>query len=55
MPPKARIGGSTGRPAQRGYMQNVFEQLSSPDNRSVVISVSFFAVGGTQSLRDLMG
>jgi len=47
MPPKsARIGGPAGRQSNRGYMQNVFEQLSSPDNRSVVISVSFFAVGG---------
>jgi len=47
MPPKsARIGGPAGRPSNRGYMQNVFEQLSSPDNRSVVISVSFFAVSG---------
>ncbi|TKA49582.1 hypothetical protein B0A54_00249 [Friedmanniomyces endolithicus] len=47
MPPKRQIGGTAvGRPAQRGgYARQVIGELSSPENRSVVISVAFFAAG----------
>jgi hypothetical protein len=46
MPPKgpARVGGA-GRPAQNNsYVRNAINELSSPENRSVVVAVSFFAV-----------
>lgn len=47
MPPKgvpARAG--LGRPAQQNnsYVRNAINELSSPENRSVVVAVSFFAV-----------
>ena len=45
MPPKgpARVG--AGRPAQNNsYVRNAINELSSPENRSVVVAVSFFAV-----------
>jgi hypothetical protein len=48
MPPKgqapARVGG--GRPTQSNtsYVRNAINELSSPENRSVVVAVSFFAV-----------
>jgi hypothetical protein len=47
MPPKgvpARAG--LGRPAQsnNSYVRNAINELSSPENRSVVVAVSFFAV-----------
>jgi hypothetical protein len=53
MPPKgqapARVGG--GRPAQSNtsYVRNAINELSSPENRSVVVAVSFFAVSNTPS------
>ena len=48
MPPKgvpARAG--LGRPAQQNnsYVRNAINELSSPENRSVVVAVSFFAAG----------
>jgi len=45
MPPKgpARVGGP-GRPVQTSYVRNAINELSSPENRSVVVAVSFFAV-----------
>ena len=49
MPPKgpARVGGA-GRPAQNNsYVRNAINELSSPENRSVVVAVSFFAVSIT--------
>ena len=53
MPPKgpARVGGP-GRPAQgsTSYVRNAINELSSPENRSVVVAVSFFAVS-TSPLR----
>lgn len=46
MPPKApaRVGG--GRPAQQSnsYVRNAINELTSQENRSVVVAVSFFAV-----------
>lgn len=45
MPPKgsARVG--AGRPAQsNSYVRNAINELSSAENRSVVVAVSFFAV-----------
>ena len=52
MPPKgpARVGG-TGRPAQNSYVRNAINELSSPENRSVVVAVSFFAVSNPPSCR----
>jgi hypothetical protein len=53
MPPKgqapARVGG--GRPAQSNtsYVRNAINELSSPENRSVVVAVSFFAVSSAPS------
>jgi hypothetical protein len=52
MPPKgpARVGGP-GRPAQSttSYVRNAINELSSPENRSVVVAVSFFAVSNQSS------
>jgi len=52
MPPKgvpARAG--LGRPAQQNnsYVRNAINELSSPENRSVVVAVSFFAVSVSAS------
>ena len=46
MPPKRAIGGTgVGRPQQpRGHARQVLNELTSPDNRSVVTSIAFFAV-----------
>jgi len=46
MPPKsARLSGPPGRASNRsGMMQNVYDGLTSPDNRTVVIALGFFAV-----------
>jgi hypothetical protein len=53
MPPKgvpARAG--LGRPAQQNnsYVRNAINELSSPENRSVVVAVSFFAVSSLPSI-----
>ncbi|KAK3112108.1 hypothetical protein LTR53_011948 [Teratosphaeriaceae sp. CCFEE 6253] len=47
MPPKRQIGGTAiGRPAPReGYARRVIAELTSPENRSVVTSIAFFAAG----------
>ncbi|KAK8194174.1 hypothetical protein M8818_007362 [Zalaria obscura] len=46
MPPKGRV---TGPPAARqnrtGYARTVINELTSSENRSVVIGISFFAAG----------
>lgn len=47
MPPKGAIRGTAvGRPApaKGGYVGQVINELTSAENRSVVISVGFFAV-----------
>ncbi|KAF2723153.1 putative TOM core complex subunit Tom6 [Polychaeton citri CBS 116435] len=44
MPPKGRgiaLGGS--QPARSGYARNVINELTSPENRSVVTAITFFA------------
>ena len=51
MPPKRAIGGTgVGRPQQQrgGYARTVINELTSAENRSVVTSVAFFAVGSLQ-------
>ncbi|EMC92659.1 hypothetical protein BAUCODRAFT_37563 [Baudoinia panamericana UAMH 10762] len=48
MPPKAAIRGTAvGRPAQQrgNYASQIFNELTSPENRSVVTAVTFFAAG----------
>lgn len=45
MPPKQIRGNAVGRPQQRGgYARQVIDELTSPENRSVVTAVGFFAV-----------
>ena len=47
MPPKAPARAGLSRPAAQSnnsYVRNAINELSSPDNRSVVVAVSFFAV-----------
>lgn len=47
MPPKGAIRGQgVGRPApsNQGYMRSAYEEITNPENRSVVTSVAFFAV-----------
>ena len=48
MPPKGAIKGTAvGRPQQRGgYAAQVYNELMSAENRSVVTSVAFFVVRG---------
>ncbi|KAH9834351.1 Mitochondrial import receptor subunit Tom6, fungal [Teratosphaeria destructans] len=47
MPPKGAIrGGPLGRPQPKGgYARQVYEGLTSPENRTVVTSIAFFAAG----------
>jgi hypothetical protein len=51
MPPKGPARAGLGRPAQSNtsYVRNAINELSSPENRSVVVAVSFFAVSNTPS------
>ena len=45
MPPKGAIRGTgVGRPVQQGYARQVINEVTSPENRSVVTAVTFFAV-----------
>ena len=45
MPPKGNARVGAGRPVQsNSYVRNAINELSSPENRSVVVAVSFFAV-----------
>lgn len=46
MPPKQQQlrGTAVGRPARAGYARETFNALASPENRSVVTSITFFAV-----------
>ena len=53
MPPKRAIGGTgVGRPAPQrgGYARQVINELTSPENRSVVTSLAFFAVRYTEAV-----
>lgn len=46
MAPKGAIRGTgVGRPVQpKGYAQQVYAEITDPENRSVVTSLAFFAV-----------
>ena len=53
MPPKGNARVGAGRPVQsNSYVRNAINELSSPENRSVVVAVSFFAVSKLPSRRD---
>ena len=50
MPPKGNARAGLGRPVgSNSYVRNAINELSSPENRSVVVAVSFFAVSDAPS------
>jgi hypothetical protein len=54
MPPKgAGRNTAVGRPLppQKGYAQQIYQEITSPENRSVVTSLAFFAVSPHSSRR----
>lgn len=52
MPPKGVARAGLGRPAQsNSYVRSTINEITNPENRSVVIAVSFFAVSITLPLR----
>lgn len=53
MPPKTIRGTAVGRPAPQrgGYARQVVNELTSPENRSVVTSLAFFAVSHSRTER----
>lgn len=50
MPPKAIRGTAVGRPAQKGgYASQIYNEVTSQENRTVVTSVAFFVVCTTDA------